>query len=50
MKLINVKSSVFQSVIEDIKHEKLSPIDGAKYVLNIVYRAIDHQVQVPRQL
>ena len=48
MELINVRSSVFQSVIEDIKHKKLSPKEGAKNVLNLVCSAIDHQVQISR--
>ena len=48
MKLINVRSSVFQGAIADIKDGALSPREGAEHVLNSIYRAIDNQIQITR--
>lgn len=46
MKLINVRSSFFQSIVSDIKSGRLSPDDGAKCILNTLYRAFDRKASI----
>ena len=46
IKLINVRSSFFQGIVNDIRSGQLSPDDGAKCILNTLYRAFDRKTAI----